>query len=114
MKRRRTRQFQRGDRDANEKDMYPVLKAAQQEYKLLPTGFGADLLLVSAPMAFVEIKNGKDAKLTETEKALKWHCEIQGIQYFIIRTVEDAADMLNRRQARAELNKVSLTLERES
>jgi len=113
MKRRVSRQFQRGDRDANEKHIYPVLKAAQQEYKLLPTGFGADILLVTKPMAFIEVKNGKDAQLTETEKALKWHCEIQGIEYHIVRTPEEATAMLNRRTARAEYNKVSLTPEME-
>ena len=98
-KRYRPRMFQKGDRDSNEKEIYPVLKAAQQEYILLTPGAGADILLVTKPMAFIEVKNGKDAKLTEAEKALKWHCEIQGIEYWIVRSAEDTAAMLNTRTA---------------
>lgn len=114
MKRNVSKHFQKGDRDDNEKQMYPVLKAAQQEYKLLPTGFGADILLVMKPIAFIEVKNGENAKLTETEKALKWHCEIQGIEYYVVRTPEETADMLNQRATRAELNRVSLIPEMEN
>lgn len=106
MKRRRTRQFQRGDRDANEKFFYPVLKAAQQEYRLLPTGFGADILLVMNPIAFIEVKNGEGAQLTEKEKILKWHCEAESIEFYIVRTVEEMTDIINRRKALKESTNV--------
>lgn len=113
MKRRRTRQFQRGDRDANEREITAALKAAGEPYKLLPTGFGADIIGKSNPMYWIEVKTAT-GKLTEVEKALKWESEERGVEYYILRSADDAADMLNRRQARAELNKVSLTPERES
>lgn len=96
-KHHRPSQFQKGKRDANEPEITAVLKAAQYEYGLLQPGFGADILLKMAPMAFVEVK-GKDGKLTETEKALMWHCEIQGIGYHIVRTADDVAALLNARQ----------------
>ena len=99
MKRTVSRQFQRGDRDANEKDITAVLRAAGAMYKLLPTGFGADILLITAPMAFVEVKNGEHAKLTEVEKIMKLHCEEYGIDFYIIRTPEEAAEMLGKRLA---------------
>ena len=94
----RPSQFQKGKRDANESEITAVLKVAQMEYKLLQPGFGADILLVMNPVAFVEVKNGESAKLTETEKALKWHCEIQGIGYHVVRTADDIAALLNARQ----------------
>lgn len=101
-KRRRTRIFQKGDRDANESEITAVLKAAGYEYILLTPGHGADILLIMQPMSFLEVKNGDGAKLTETEKALKWHCEIQGIGYYVVRNAGDAAALLNQRTATAE------------
>ena len=92
----RARQFQKGNRDVNEKQITPVLQAAGVMYRLLPPGFGADILLVTKPMAFVEVKSGDGAKLTETEKIMRWHCEEHGIDYYVIRTPEEAAAMLNR------------------
>ena len=43
----------------------------------------------------------------ESEKAMSEY------EYWILRTAEETADMLNRRSTRAELNKVMLTPERE-
>ena len=101
MKRNVSRQFQRGDRDANEKEILAVLRAAGEPFIILSPGDGADLLLRSNPMCFIEVKNGKDAKLTEAEKALKWDCEERGIEYHILRSAEDAAAMLAERLEKA-------------
>lgn len=101
MKRIVSSQFKRGKRDANEAEITAVLKAAGYEYILLTPGHGADILLIMNPVAFVEVKS-KEGKLTETEKALMWHCQIQGIPYHIVRTADDAAALLSQRTAENE------------
>src|SRR5687768_13977307 len=112
MKRRVSRQFQRGDRDANEPQITAVLKAANEPYMLLSTGCGADILIKSVPMCFVEVKTAT-GKLTEVEKALKWECEERGVEYYVVRSAEETAAMLNRRTARAEYNKAFVMPEME-
>ena len=100
MNRYRPSLFQKGDRDKNEPEITAVLKAANEPYALLPTGFGADILGKSKPMYFVEVKS-KDGKLTEVEKALRFDCLERGIEYYILRTAEDAAKMLECRVQKA-------------
>ena len=112
MKRGVSRQFQKGSRDANEPQITAVLKAANEPYKLLPTGWGADIIGESAPMYYIEVKTAT-GKLTEVEKAKKWECEERGVEYYILRTPEETAAMLNRRASRAELNRVLLAPELE-
>jgi len=112
MKRNVRKHFQKGDRDANESEITAVLKAANEPYSLLPTGFGADIIGKSNPMYWIEVKTAT-GKLTEVEKALKWDCEQRGIEYYILRTGEETAAMLALRTARAELNRASPMPERE-
>ena len=90
-----------GHRDTNEKFITPVLTAAGKNYIQLHEGDGADLLVIDAPMYFVEIKNPEvkpsDRKLTPSELVLQSLCNAKGIGYYVIETPEQMADILNER-----------------
>ena len=85
--------FAVGNRDLNEPDICEYLDLVHIEYKKLPEGVGADLLLLVAPMCFVEIKNPEQPpskrRLTACEGELLTLCEEQGIPYYVVETVEE-------------------------
>lgn len=81
--------FSPGNRDANETALRDLLAAAGVEYRQCPEGFGADLLLLIAPMVFLEVKNPAHKwRLTKRERETKEHCEMVGIPYRIVETEE--------------------------
>ena len=81
-----------GHRDANEPEFTQYFRAVHIAYRLLPPGFGADILVMTSPMWFLEIKNPEqrpsDRALTEDEANLQAHCLEQGIGYIVAQTVE--------------------------
>lgn len=91
MKRRRSRLFQIGQRDLNEPLITAVLDRYGIKYKLLPTGFGADILIFDW-MAFVEVKNPtrppSGRRLTDDELELQAFCAEAGKPYFVVETPE--------------------------
>lgn len=91
MKRNRAKYFQIGKRDLNEPLITAVLERYQLPYKLLPPGFGADILVLNW-MAFVEVKNPtrppSGRKLTDDELTLQALCEESGVSYYVVETPE--------------------------
>jgi len=92
--------FAVGDRDENEAIICEYLRAAGIEYRKCPEGFGADLLLLVAPMRFVEIKNParppSKRRLTTAEGELLTLCEERGIPYDVVLTIEDMQEIMEK------------------
>ena len=91
--------FQTGKRDANEKYIIALLNARNIKYTQLKPGDGSDLLIWISPMEHWEIKDPTQPPskrtLTDDEKEAQAYCENTGIPYFVIMTVEEAAERLN-------------------
>ena len=90
-----------GHRDANESFITAILKMYHVPYLQLSEGQGADLLILLAPMFFVEVKNPDQPpskrKLTDTEQAQKEICEGQGIGYYVVLHSDQMVDILRAR-----------------
>ncbi len=90
-----------GRRDANESMITAVLVHAGRNFIYLHEGDGADLLIVNAPMYFVEIKRDdlppSKTQLTPTEKILQILCKTLGIGYYIVTSPEQMAEVLAER-----------------
>lgn len=88
-----------GKRDANEKNLFPVLKARNIKFTQLIPGQGADLILWVNPMIVVEVKNPElsvsEQELTEKEIETRDYCEIAGIPWFLVKTEEDLLKIIN-------------------
>lgn len=91
--------FSSGHRDANELEITAVLDAAHIRYIRLREGDGADLLIETHPMYFVEVKNGDKSasrkKLTEAERRLMAHCEEKDIPYYVVETADEMLQIIN-------------------
>lgn len=92
--------FKKGHRDANEQAIIDLLNARNVRYIMLAPGDGADLVVQIHPMEFWEIKNpdqpmSKQA-MTGAEYNQLDYCAATHIPYVVIKTVDDAADRLNK------------------
>lgn len=99
MKPSRARFFNVGNRDKNEPQITQVLDAAHLRYKLLPPGFGADILIFEPGLYFCEIKNPSvppsKRKLTDDELSLQALCAATGTDYFVVLKAEEMVDIVN-------------------
>lgn len=90
-----------GHRDANESLITDILKLYHVPYIQLVEGQGADLLVETNPMIFVEVKNPSQPpskrKLTDTEQAQKEICEEVGIGYFVVMHSDQMVEILRAR-----------------
>jgi hypothetical protein len=90
-----------GNRDTNEAFITAILKLYHVPYLQLSEGQGADLLVLLAPMFFVEVKNPdvppSKRKLTDTERAQKEICDAQGIGYYVVLHSDQMVDILRAR-----------------
>jgi len=86
----------------NEPLITAVLSRAGIGYILLREGDGADILVKDFPMFFVEVKNPSqrpsDRKLTSDELTLQAECKAGGIDFYVIETPEEMADVINERR----------------
>lgn len=102
MKPSRARFFNVGNRDDNEKYITPVLDAVNVRYKLLPPGFGADILVFEPQLYFVEVKNPEQPpskrKLTDAELSLMALCDETSGEYYVVLQPEEMADIVNRKR----------------
>lgn len=102
MKPSRARFFNVGKRDGNEPLITAVLDAARIHYKLLPTGFGADILVFEPDLFFIEVKNPavppSKRKLTDDELSLQALCDETSGEYYIVQQPEEMADIVNRKR----------------
>ena len=80
----------------NEPFITRVLDSLQLDYRLLPPGFGADILVLDW-MEFVEVKNPNlppsSRKLTDKEQELKQLCEYLGVGYYVVEQPQEMADI---------------------
>ena len=94
--------FAVGHRDLNEPLITAVLSRAGIEYILLREGDGADILVKDNPMYFVEVKNDSQPpskrKLTDDEIRLQAECERNGIEFYVVLTPEQMAEIVNERR----------------
>jgi hypothetical protein len=92
--------FNVGKRDKNESMITEVLDYANLRYKLLPPGFGADILILDW-MSFIEVKNPEQIpskrKLTQDELELQKFCEENGTAFDVVETPEEMADIIGTR-----------------
>jgi hypothetical protein len=86
-----------GRRDLNEPLITEVLDRAGLRFKLLPPGFGADILILDS-MAFVEVKNPEQPpskrRLTDDEKELQEFCDNNSIDFDVVETPEEMAKLV--------------------
>jgi len=94
---RASKYFQAGKRDLNEPLIAAVLSRAGLRFKLLPPGFGADILILDW-MSFVEVKNPMQPpskrKLTDDEKDLMKFCAELNIDFWVVETPEEMAKII--------------------
>lgn len=101
-----TKQYRRsvflsGNRDSNEKDIIAVLDRYRVPFCLMPPTAGFDILIMVNPVQFWEVKNGAlKWTLTKAEHRLKNYCQMEGIPYVIIETMEDAVNAITERNTK--------------
>jgi hypothetical protein len=87
-----------GHRDANEHEILEVVRAFHVEYRFGREGDGYDLLLLTAPMMLIEVKNPDQPpskrQLTEAERKTLDYCIKTGVPYYVVETPEEMADIL--------------------
>lgn len=92
--------YSSGNRDKNEPLITEIIKRFHVPYITLSEGQGADLLLLTNPPAFVEVKNPEQPpnkrKLTDTEKATQEICKEKGIAYYVVLYSDQISDILSR------------------
>jgi hypothetical protein len=84
----------------NEPLITAVILRAGLAYIQLHEGDGADLLVIDAPMYFVEVKNPvqppSKRRLTDDELKLQAECKDRGIGYEVVEHPEHMATIINR------------------
>lgn len=69
-------------------------------FKVLDVGQGADLLVLLDRVVFFEVKNPNTSKvrqqLTNSEAEFQSECNLRGIPYFVVYTVQDVKDIIGR------------------
>lgn len=87
------------NRDKNEPLITAIIKRFHVPYLQLSLTAGADLLLLTNPIMFVEVKNPEsraaDRKLTDTEKAMQEICKERGILYHVVEYSDQVSDILS-------------------
>ena len=90
----------KGNRDKNEPEFRQVMDLCGVGYIALSDGDGADFLLLTTPMVFLEVKNPaqkpSDRALTACEKALQTECLERGIGYLVYEYAEQINEYLVR------------------
>jgi hypothetical protein len=83
-------------RDKNEHDILAFFKAAGCVWVAMKPGQGFDgLLLHRGHLHIVEVKSGKRWKLTDCEAKMQGDAMIQGVDYHVITSVEDAQRLID-------------------
>jgi len=90
--------FAKGRRDENERSIVEVIEQYHILYRYGREGDGYDLIVLTSPPMFWEVKNPAQPEskrtLTACEQMTKDYCKDNCISYFVVETADEAATIL--------------------